>query len=230
MEDRGTIRLIKDPGFWIIDNVLSHTESDRILEAISQNRKVPGLAGTRNLMSVKAVSLLAGDSRLTGIAAEIMGCVMIPFKATLFEKTGKANWLVAFHQDTALPLCRPTVRDGWGPHSVKEGIVFAHAPTRALTRILALRVHLDASDEDNGPLRVIPSTHHRRITDEDEFTHAVRLKPAVKCLVEKGGVIAMSPLIIHASSKSANHHPRRVLHIEYTSTMEIDSDVFLTMT
>jgi hypothetical protein len=32
----------------------------------------------------------------------------------------------------------------------------------------------------------------------------------------------MRPLIIHASSKSANHAPRRVLHIEYCASIELE--------
>jgi hypothetical protein len=42
---------------------------------------------------------------------------------------------------------------------------------------------------------------------------------AVDCLVAAGGVVAMRPLIVHASSKSLIETPRRVLHIEYAARM-----------
>ncbi len=42
---------------------------------------------------------------------------------------------------------------------------------------------------------------------------------AVDCVVPAGGVIAMRPLIVHASSKSLIEAPRRVLHIEYAARM-----------
>jgi hypothetical protein len=36
---------------------------------------------------------------------------------------------------------------------------------------------------------------------------------AVDCLIAAGGVVAMRPLIVHASSKSLIEAPRRVLHM-----------------
>ena len=39
--------------------------------------------------------------------------------------------------------------------------------------------------------------------------------PPYECLCPPGGVIAMRPLLVHASSKSVTTASRRVLHIEY---------------
>jgi hypothetical protein len=48
-----------------------------------------------------------------------------------------------------------------------------------------------------------------------------------ECVVGRGGVVAMSPLLIHASSKAENDQPRRVLHIEYAASLEIDRGIRL---
>jgi hypothetical protein len=40
-------------------------------------------------------------------------------------------------------------------------------------------------------------------------------------------VIAMRPLVIHASSKSESDLPRRVLHIEFCSQLQIISELRL---
>ena len=40
----------------------------------------------------------------------------------------------------------------------------------------------------------------------------------VSCPVGVGGVVAMRPLLLHASSKSTGEARRRVLHIEYAAT------------
>jgi hypothetical protein len=45
---------------------------------------------------------------------------------------------------------------------------------------------------------------------------------AVDCLVAAGGIVAMRPLILHASSKAESARPRRVLHIEYADSLDID--------
>ncbi|MEP6850122.1 MAG: phytanoyl-CoA dioxygenase family protein [Acidobacteriota bacterium] len=211
---------MRSPGFCIKDAIFTGSECDSILSAIGAS-SARSRAGVRNLMSIPAIADVACDRRLLDIGAELMGNELIPYKATLFEKTGKSNWLVAFHQDTALPVRSIPAAEGWGPTSQKSGVAFSHAPTSVLTRILAIRIHLDPSGHSNGPLRVIPNSHTRRFGD-DEFEKVKRSMPEIKCCVGRGGVIAMSPLLIHASSKSESDLPRRVLHIEYADSLDLD--------
>lgn len=220
------LQIFEHAGYTITENVFTFDECDRFVEQFNNHFPHRGKAGVRNLMSNEVVRELASDSRLLRITESISGRQLIPFKATLFEKTGKANWLVAWHQDTALPLKRNVEGDGWGPSSVKEGVTLVHAPTWAVAKILALRVQLDASTETNGPLRVIPNSHDKRLFDDDEFQEWSK-REAVTCLAGKGSVIAMSPLILHASSKCLNDEPRRVLHIEYASSLELDPNIRL---
>jgi len=52
-------------------------------------------------MKLTAVAAMARGSRLLGIAQQILGGVAFPFRATLFDKSPTANWLVVWHQDTA---------------------------------------------------------------------------------------------------------------------------------
>jgi hypothetical protein len=39
--------------------------------------------------------------------------------------------------------------------------------------------------------------------------------------VLRGGILAMRPLVVHASSKSQSKASRRVLHIEYAASLSI---------
>ena len=212
------------PGFSIIENVITDAECVRLLDALSA---ADGRAGVRNLMANDEVSALARDARLTAIAERILEQPVIPYKATLFSKTGRANWLVAWHQDTALPVEGFREAPGWGPASAKDGVTFAHAPTSALSKVVALRIHLDQSTERNGPLRVIPDSHHRRLTAE-EIDAIVSDREPKMCTVDRGGVIAMSPLLVHASSKCVDgNQPRRVLHIEYATSLELGNEIRL---
>lgn len=213
-------------GYQIIENVFEIETCDRIIDELERFRGGRSRAGVRNLMSNEFIREVANDPRLISLTASLSGREMIPYKATLFEKTGKANWLVAFHQDTALPVERAVEENGWGPASVKHNVIFVHAPTTALSKILALRLHLDPSTKENGPLKVIPGSHLKRINageDQSELTK----RSSVECLVGKGGIIAMSPLLLHASSKCISNEPRRVLHIEYAPSMEIEHGVWL---
>jgi ectoine hydroxylase-related dioxygenase (phytanoyl-CoA dioxygenase family) len=110
---------------------------------------------------------LAKSSKLLEIARSILGDTALPFRATFFDKSPASNWLVVWHQDTALPLQVRREVSGWGPWSVKEGVIYAHAPGTALSKVLALRVHLDDSRIENGPLRVLPGTHQLGVLTDD---------------------------------------------------------------
>jgi len=126
-----------------------------------------------------------------------------------------------------LPLRERRDMPGWGPWSVKAGITYAHAPAEALSRVIALRVHLDDSREDNGPLRVIPGTHLQGLLSDTDVQRLVAQYDAVDCIVPAGGVVAMRPLVLHASSKAESDRPRRVLHIEYADSLKMEGGLEL---
>jgi ectoine hydroxylase-related dioxygenase (phytanoyl-CoA dioxygenase family) len=214
-------RAIQEQGFGIIPSVLAQQDVDDLLEVLSQANLPRSRAGVRHAMKLATVAAMARGSRLLEITQQILGSSAFPFRATLFDKSPTANWLVVWHQDTALPLRERRDTPGWGPWSVKDGVIYAHAPANALSQVLALRVHLDDSTSENGPLRVLPGTHTVGVLT-DEALHDLSTRIAiVDCLVPRGGVLAMRPLIVHASSKSQTEAPRRVLHIEYASSMNI---------
>lgn len=213
-------------GYLIAEKVFEATEMDSLIDRLGGLNAEPGRPGYRHLMADPAVRSLASDPRLIELVENISGERMLPFKATLFNKAGKANWLVAWHQDTALPVVRPQSSNDWGTAAMKDGITFCQAPAKVLREIVALRIHIDDSGPDNGPLRLIASSHKERLSDT-EIDRVVTDGPQVTCTVGKGGVIAMRPLIVHASSKCTSDRPRRVLHIEYAPSFDIDAGVRL---
>ena len=93
--------------------------------------------------------------------------------------------------------------------------------------MLALRLHLDDSTLENGPLRVPPGTHTLGVLTDAQIHEMAIKAPAVDCIVDAGGVLAMRPLVIHASSKSRSDRPRRVLHIEYAARHKIGAHLRL---
>lgn len=212
-------------GYGIESNVLSSDECDLLIWSIAKESRSRGRAGVRNLMRNHSVRELANDSRLVAIAKRFLGLSAIPYRATLFEKSGRANWLVVWHQDTVLPLERRIESDEWGPWSKKAGVLYAHAPAWAFNRVIALRIHLDPSTEANGPLRVIPGSHVFGILSEPDVIRIAHDQVSAKCLCPKGGILAMRPLLIHASSKVVDDKPRRVLHIEYTDSLELTEHI-----
>jgi ectoine hydroxylase-related dioxygenase (phytanoyl-CoA dioxygenase family) len=218
---------MNDKGYSITPNLLADCECEDLISMLSQTLKPRGRAGSRHLMSNPIVAALANDNRLMQIARQYLGARAAPFRATLFEKSARANWLVVWHQDTALPLTSYFESREWGPWSQKAGILYAHAPAWALQRILALRVHLDASTCHNGPLRIIPASDAAGLLTDDEVYKIAKEQAAIECLVPRGGVLAMRPLLIHSSSKAREAAPRRVLHIEYADALKLADGIHL---
>ena len=209
---------IEEQGFALIPRVLGHEILTILLDELSRDDISRARAGIRHAMRFAVVNTLAHDEPLSGIAREILGDKAVPFRATLFDKSPAANWLVVWHQDTALPLKERRETLGWGPWSIKEGVQYAHAPAKALEQVLAFRVHLDDSTIENGPLRILPGTHNSGVLSDDTIHDLSRRVASVECAVAKGGVLAMRPLVVHASSKSQSANSRRVLHIEYAAS------------
>jgi ectoine hydroxylase-related dioxygenase (phytanoyl-CoA dioxygenase family) len=170
---------------------------------------------------------LANDSRLLRLAARTLCAHAVPFRATLFNKSGTANWHVVWHQDRALPLSRRFDSTEWGPWSKKSGVLHALAPSWALERVVALRIHLDPSTNSNGPLRVIPGSHKAGVMRDAEILRAISSNPSTVCLVRRGGVLAMRPLLLHSSFKARDDEPRRVLHIEYANSLDLGNNARL---
>jgi len=205
-----------DLGYGIVEGVFSGAELAPVVAALDGHLDTRSRAGARHVLALPEIRALADDPRLIDLAARFVGKAQ-PFRATLFDKSASANWLVAWHQDTALPMRAQADAAGWGPWSIKAGIVHAHAPASALARVVALRVSLDPSTEANGPLRVLPRTHVHGLLDGAAVERLGLEVAPVSCTVGAGGVVAMRPLLLHASSKSTSDARRRVLHIEYAA-------------
>jgi ectoine hydroxylase-related dioxygenase (phytanoyl-CoA dioxygenase family) len=216
-------------GFVLHERVFSDAECEGLAEALSASRIRRSKAGARHLMSNPLVAALAKDRRLVEIARGWIGQDPIPYRATLFEKTGEHNWLVTWHQDTTLPLESRHDSCEWGPWSSKENILYAHAPTWALSRVVALRLHLDSSTARNGPLRVIPESHVRGVMSDEEVFEFSKSHPGVECHAGRGAVLAMTPLLVHASSKAELPQPRRVLHFEYAEARDLSPGIRLAL-
>jgi hypothetical protein len=216
-----------DAGFSIHAGVFAPARMLALAAVLDRAELVRTKAGARHVMRVPEVRALAQDDAMLAIAGEYLGPSAFPFRATLFDKSLSANWLVAWHQDTALPLRERREVSGWGPWTLKGDVLHAIAPASALEQIVALRVHLDDSTLENGPLRVLPGTHSCGVLSDQQVTSEIARVPAVDCIINAGGVVAMRPLLLHSSSKAIGVSPRRVLHFEYAATRRFPPGVEL---
>ena len=210
-----------DDGHDVFERVFTRSQMTRVIDGLVTAELDRTKAGARHVLGVPVIHDLASDSKMLELAGRFLGPSAVPFRATLFDKSARANWLVVWHQDTALPLCEHVEQSEWGPWSVKAGVLYAHAPAWALHRIVALRVSLDDSSAMNGPLRVLPNSHRGGVLTGAAIERLVLEVHPVDCVALSGGVVAMRPLTVHSSSKVIEDQPRRVLHIEYADALAL---------
>ena len=172
----------------------------------------------RNLLRDNAsVARVAASAPLNGIADHALGAAAFPVRVILFDKVDGANWSVPWHQDLAIPVREKVDAPGFGGWSVKEGVPHVLPPAEVLAGMVTLRLHLDDCGEANGPLRVLPGSHRFGKLSEAEIARVRGKTPEVTCLATRGSVLAMRPLLLHASSAAQRPGHRRVLHIEYAA-------------
>jgi len=114
--------IIRDVMPW---DVLPGQEITEVLSDFKDATLRRSRAGVRHALDSAGVARFSRDSQLLAIARETLGEAAFPIRATLFDKSSAANWLVVWHQDTALPIQEQHETPGWGPWSVKAWSVKA---------------------------------------------------------------------------------------------------------
>lgn len=188
-----------------------------LLPALRDTVFQPGEAGTRCLLDAPEVAAVARAAGASLSRDGLLAPHAIAVQAIAFDKTPQANWKVTWHQDVMFPFASPVQTPGYDLPSKKDGIDYARPPCSVLEQMLAVRLHLDACDETNGPLRVAPGTHRLGIIKSTGIAQAVQQHGEVACLAREGEALLMRPLLLHASSPAQTPKHRRVLHIVYYS-------------
>ena len=147
----------------------------------------------------------------------VLGPACFAVRGIFFNKTRSSNWKVAWHQDLTISVRERVHVDGFGPWTTKGGILHVQPSIEVMSGILAIRLHLDESGLDNGPLRVIGGSHRKGRFSAEQISNWGKDK-AVVCTVPKGGALIMRPLLLHASSACTVIRSRRVIHLEFAAT------------
>jgi Phytanoyl-CoA dioxygenase (PhyH) len=136
-------------------------------------------------------------------------------RVVAFDKTPAVNWFVPWHQDRAIAVAARHEVEGYGPWTVKDGVLHVEPPLAVLEAMVTLRVHLDDCDEDNGPLETLLGSHRRGRLAAREIAALAEDLPRRLCLTAAGDVLALRPLTVHRSQRARLPRRRRVLHLEY---------------
>jgi hypothetical protein len=205
-------------GFAILPPLLSDAQLDSLSRALTMepNPGERGIYARRDVLDIPLVRTLC-ERELGEIARQVLGGQARSVRGILFDKVPGANWKVPWHQDLTIAAREAHDVAGFGPWSVKDGVPHVQPPAQVLEAMLTLRLHIDACPRANGALRVLPGTQRSGRLDAAQIQHERARGEERVCEVERGGVLAMKPLLLHASSASDSPSHRRVLHIEWAA-------------
>jgi hypothetical protein len=142
---------------------------------------------------------------LAPFMANWMGAEARPVRALLMAKGQGQNWGIDWHRDTTFAVAEPREVPGFDGWVNKGPFYQVQAPWEWVSQVRTLRIHLDDAGLEQGPLLVRPGSHAGEGAD------------ALMVPAARGEVIAMHPLLLHASEPPRELAPRRVLHVEFAA-------------
>jgi ectoine hydroxylase-related dioxygenase (phytanoyl-CoA dioxygenase family) len=218
-------RAIRDDGFAVVEGALDDDIVVKLAAALQPvdecgsflRRKGAAFAARNLLGSIPEVAELAASRTVRQLVEPMLGSRFLPVRGILFDKVPGANWKVPWHQDVTIAVRSRVESDGFGPWSVKAGVLHVQPPVWVLESMISVRFHLDPCNETNGALRIVPGSHQLgRIPEGAISEHRNRMGEII-CEVKSGGALLMRPLLLHASSPSQMPGHRRVIHLDFAS-------------
>ncbi len=159
-----------------------------------------------------AADNLLKSERITSVIGEGWQCV----RAIAFNKSPQSNWSLGWHQDRTIAVQNKADVSGFGPWSIKDGIVHVEPPFELLERMMTLRLHFDDTPADNGALLVAPTSHRRGMIPVTQVDAILEACGITQCEAKAGDVWLYSTPILHASARASVASSRRVLHLDFS--------------
>jgi ectoine hydroxylase-related dioxygenase (phytanoyl-CoA dioxygenase family) len=123
---------------------------------------------------------------------------------------------VPWHQDATVVVKEKAETVGFGPWTKKAGLQHVVAPPGTLSAMLTVRLHLDDCDESSGGMKVVRGSHAYGKLPQDSIEQFTGFE-VTSCPVAKHGMLAMRPLLLHASSAAVEPGARRVIQLDFSA-------------
>ncbi|MBA2116528.1 phytanoyl-CoA dioxygenase family protein [Bremerella alba] len=176
--------------------------------------------GSRNLLAAAPWLVdVARTPLLLENLQSVLGDEVGLVRGLFFDKPPDRTWSLPWHRDRTIAVQDNTIPSRHFDNPTrKAGIAHLEASETLLASMLTLRIHLDAMTFENGPLSVIPGSHLLDVAKEH---------PAVVLSAQPGDVLAMRPLLSHASSmsKEGTTAHRRIVHLEFAAARSLPDGV-----
>ncbi len=210
-------------GYAIVTELFSKQELARLIQTIETTRPLSAnfrrsselFAIRQFLQEIPTVKDLIFTQGFRDFIRNHFGEGYFVSKSIYFDKPPLSNWFVAYHQDLTISVDQKVDLDGFGPWTVKQNQFAVQPPLSILQNNFTIRIHLDHTDRYNGALKVVLGSPQKGIYRPETIDWNVE-KEAI-CEVPAGGIMLMSPLLLHASERSTVPQRRKVIHLEFAS-------------
>jgi ectoine hydroxylase-related dioxygenase (phytanoyl-CoA dioxygenase family) len=224
--DRAWIDAFEIDGFAILPDALDPALASTLSSAIgafSGDRRDQGvhrrgdLYGLRNLFeNVPETRAVLRAEALRETVTAILGPNAFCVRSLYLDKSPRASWKVPWHQDATIVVKERTETVGFGPWTRKAGLQHVMAPPGTLSAMLTIRLHLDDCDESSGGMKVVRGSHAYGKLPQDSIEQFTGFD-VTSCAVPKRGMLAMRPLLLHASGAAVKPGARRVIHLDFSA-------------
>lgn len=185
-----------------------------------------GVYAARNILDLSPwIQTAWREPALADFVRSVLGPKAGLVRGLYFDKPPNQSWALPWHKDLLIAIQpletesngvtapRAVVPVGYSPPRMRAGVWHTEPPTSILEGMLTLRIHLDPATRDNGPLEVLTGSH---VTGKRLDTAPYR---AETILCSGGDVLAMRPLLVHSSGRSAEGTTlhRRIVHLEFAA-------------
>ncbi len=208
-------------GFTILPQVLSVPQCEAMRRAVLEAFSGGGsdaiqaqhgrLVGGRNLISLwSGWQQLVRQPEVAGTIHRHVGPHAGLVRILYFDKPPGQGWSLSLHRDKTIAVARHHLpAEPFAKPTVKADVPHVEATEELLRQMLTLRIHLDPMCDANGPLVVVPGSHH------DLSKTCDKVSVPIHC--GAGDLFVMRPLLLHgsrAASPETKLH-RRVVHLEF---------------
>jgi hypothetical protein len=214
---------LNESGFAILPFVVANDAIDEVLADLehlagSTSSRRGHRYAARNLLGTSpAIATFSKSRPVRALVNPILGGEAFAIRGILFDKVSGANWFVGWHQDQIIPVTERKEVEGFTAWTMKDGVPHVRPPASVLENMVTLRIHLDDCTAENGALKVIPGTHKLGLLSAAAVSTTVARAAPVLCEAQRGSVLAMRPLLLHASGRAASPTHRRVIHLEFAA-------------
>src|SRR5438445_8059361 len=217
-------------GFVVLPAVFTPKQAEEILfslerafqeqaEKVASRSHAGPVYAARNILALwPGAATVWRQAPLPELLGALLGAQFGLVRGLYFDKPPDRTWALPWHKDLTIAVRehrRPS--PSFTKPTLKAGVPHVEAPQKVLEGMVAARIHLDAVSPKNGPLKVIPGSHHtgKMLKLGDTPPHSI--------LVNRGDVLLIRPLVAHSSGQSHadTREHRRILHLEFAASAEL---------